>query len=163
MRMKTRSASAIFLSICCIALGAADVAQAADAKPAAATRTKVASAVMSKEELGKCLDQKESVRSESEGLDKERASLATATAALEKRSTDLSDRLALLDRTSASAVDAHNAEVAERETAVDALKARIDAFNSRTVVVREHQQAFEKSCGNKLYEVRDENAIRKAK
>lgn len=161
--MLIRTTSALNLAICCTVMSFVHAAQAVDKKPVVAPRAKAASAVMSKEELRQCLDQKEAVRVEGEGLDKDRASLATSKTALEKRSTELSERFELIDRTSASAVDAHNAEVAEREKAVDLFQTQIAAFNSRVVIVRDHQQAFQETCGNKLYEVRDENAIRKAK
>ena len=160
--MNRRDPLRFVLKIVLIAAGGLPIAWAADPKPVPA-RPKAASAVMSKEELRQCLDQKESVRVETENLDKSRTALANAKVTIEKRSTELSERFVVLDRTSASAVDAHNADVAEREKSVDAFQRQVEGFNANVVSVREHQQAFEKACGNKLYEVRDENAIRKAK
>jgi hypothetical protein len=137
-------------------------AQAAD-KVAAPARAKAASAVLTKAELQACFDQQEGVRVATAEVERERASLEASKAQLVSRSNELTAKMDSVDATKPEAVDAYNAEVAEREKAVDALQARVSAFNVKAEALRARQAAYVQSCGNRVYEEKDANQLRKNK
>lgn len=164
--MNALSRPTVFSSSAFALLGllvAVSSAAAADKPVAAPTRAKSASAVLSKAELRACFDQRDSVRVGAADVARERTELEAGKAELVRKSTEIAARFAAIDQTDAAAVDAYNAEVAEREKAVDALQLRVAAFNEKAGTVAARRTAYVQSCGNRVYEEKDADQLRKNK
>lgn len=117
--------------------------------------------LLTRAELRECLSLQSRLRGLTEeivaaqsALDKEKSEVAQSGA-------ELKEALAALDRTSAPAVDAHNASVLEHEKRVDAYNAKTPAFNAAAAALQEQRAAFGKGCENRDFDEKDEIAIRK--
>jgi hypothetical protein len=117
--------------------------------------------LLTRGELRNCLATQDQVRQLGEGivatqtaLDKEKAEIARAGAAL-------AEQLATLDRTSADAVDAYNAGAQAHDRRIDAYNAQTPAFNAKVDALKEARAKFAGACENRDFDENDERAIRK--
>ena len=122
---------------------------------------KTSAPLLTRAELRECLKVQERVRLLGEdivlaqaALDKEKAAVAEATRLL-------SEQLAALDRTSAEAVNAYNADALAHDKRIDAYNAQTPGFNAKVEALQGVRAQFAKSCENRDFDEKDEIAIRK--
>ena len=114
-------------------------------------------------QLRSCLEQQGRLRSNVDETTKQQATLDANKAEIERLEAALKEELATLDRTSADAVAAYNAQVGKRDKAVDEYRDAVPAFNSRVEALKAEQAAFAKACEGRRYDESDEISIRKGK
>ncbi len=119
--------------------------------------------ILTPDQLKECVDRKAGVQARVEAAGRAKAALAGEKAELERNGTALADALATLDRTSADAVGAHNARVAERDATLDAYKGKVDAYNAQADSVNAAQEEYLKACADRRYDDRDLDDIKRQK
>ena len=119
--------------------------------------------LMTRAELRECLATQERTRNQATELNAEQEKLTAEKATLLKRREDLKERVATLDRTSAEAVGAYNADVTSNEDAVNAWLTRSEDFNKRAQAAQATRTDYVNQCENRRYDERDETAIRNGK
>ncbi len=130
-------------------VGAAEKARAATAPTPAEQR------VLSPAQLKDCNDQEARVQALTNAAMKSKAEIAAEKAEIDRTGTAITGDLATLDRTSADAVDAHNAKAEMRDKRIDAYQARVAAFNTDADGLQEKRAAYVKACDRRRYDERD--------
>jgi hypothetical protein len=161
---RMRPARAASLLCCAVALVAAGAGQAADKpKEGAFGKPKPGSLLLSRSELRECLAQKERIRVQTDELLKAQGQMGRDKEEIVRRSAELKDKLTSIDRSSQEAVDQYNAEAAERDKLIDAYEKATPGFNAKVDVLDEQRQKFIKSCDNRRYDEKDEQALQRGK
>ena len=111
--------------------------------------------VLTPAQLKECNDQEARVRALTDAALKAKAEVAADKAEIDRTGTVITEELATLDRTSADAVDAHNAKAEERDKRVDAYQARVTTFNADAESLQEKRAAYVKACDRRRYDERD--------
>ena len=150
------------LTICVVASGLLAVASAAEKKPAAAPAAPK-TARLTPEQLRDCENQKEKLAKDTDAVLKAKAALDAEKAEIDRSGKALAEQATTLDRTSADAVTAYNAQVLERNGRIDAYQARAATYNTDAENVLSLKEAREKSCANRRYDERDLSDIQKKK
>ena len=75
----------------------------------------------------------------------------------------MKEQLATLDRTSADAVAAYNAQAAARDKMIDQYQEGVPLHNTEVEALKADRAAHAKACENKRYDEADEMMIRKGK
>ena len=133
------------------------------AKQASFGKGKPEGPLLSRAQLRECLAQQGRVRTMSESAMKLQTTLEAEKGEISRLGVVLTDKLAALDRTSAEAVQAYNAEAAARDALIDAYNARTPGFNTQVDALQAEREAFTKNCENRNYDEEDEFAIRAGK
>jgi len=146
------------------ALVMAPASRAADkpreTKPTAAKPTPL---LLSPAQLRECLAQQQSLRSRSDETERKQAALTANKAEIDRLGTTLKAQLETLDRTSADAIAAYNAQAAARDKMIDQYQEGVPAYNTEVETLKADRAAYAKACENKRYEENDEIMIRKGK
>lgn len=147
-----------------VAVGIALPGQAAD-KPREASfgSAKPGGKLLTPAELRNCLQQQDKLRTSTDEMSKEQGALAANKAEIDRLGVALKDQATTLDRTSADAVAAYNAQVDARDKMIDAYQGGVPAFNAKAEALKTDQAAFAKACENRRYDEADEADIRKGK
>lgn len=119
--------------------------------------------LLTRAQLRDCLTQQDRVKAQGDEALKLRTRIEAEQADLVARGAQLKEQLAALDRSSQEAVDAYNAQAAERDKAIDALEERTTAYNARVEALQAEKATFAKACDNRRYDERDETDIRAGK
>jgi hypothetical protein len=114
-------------------------------------------------ELRDCLDRQERVRAGTEETTRQQAKLAADKAEIDRLGVVLKEQIAVIDRKSASAVEAYNAQVETRDKMIDDYQEAVPGFNGKVEALKAEQAAFAKACENRRYDEADEIAVRKGK
>jgi len=130
-------------------------AAAAEKARAATAVTPPEQRVLSPAQLKDCNDQEARVQSLTDAALKLKAEIAAEKVEIDRTGTAITDDLATLDRTSADAVDAHNAKAEMRDKRIDAYQARVAAFNTDADGLQERRAAYVKACDRRRYDERD--------
>ena len=155
-------AAASFTLVLAAAL-AASSGLAADRKEKTFGKSKPGSLLMTGPQLKDCLARQDRVHAATEETTKLQAGLTAERAEIDRRGTALKEQLILLDRKSASAVEAYNSDAQERDRLVDAYEAKVPAFNAKVEALKADQAAFAQACEGRRYDEAEEMAIRKGK
>ena len=146
------------------ALVMAPASRAADkpreTKPTAAKPTP---SLLSPAQVRDCLAQQQSLRSRADEAERKQAALTASKAEIDRLGTTLKEQLGTLDRTSADAVAAYNAQAATRDKMIDQYQEGVPAFNNEVEALKTDRAAHAKNCENKRYDENDEIMIRKGK
>ena len=147
-----------------VAIAGAPASRAADkpreSKPASVKATPL---LLSPAQLRECLTQQQSLRSRSDETERRQTALNANKAEIDRLGTTLKEKLETLDRTSADAVEAYNAQVATRDKMIDEYQQGVPAFNTEVETLKADRAAYAKTCENKRYDENDEIMIRKGK
>jgi hypothetical protein len=158
-----RPARVVFALCCASALLALPAVHAAEKKePAAKTKPAPAAPkplLLSRAELRECMAQKERIRVQHEETARLKEQLIKDKDEITRLGEALKEKLVTLDRTSADAVTAYNAEAAARDKLIDAYEAATPAFNNKADALGAERGAYAKACENKRYDEKDEQAI----
>jgi len=119
--------------------------------------------VMTPAQLKECVDQKAAANKKVDAAQVAKDKLAADKAEIERSGKELDESLAALDRTSAEAVNAHNAKVEERDASITAYQGRVAAFNEQAESANAAQDAYVKSCAERRYDDRDLDDIKRKK
>ena len=111
--------------------------------------------VLSPAQLKECNEQEARVRALTDAAVKSKAEIAAEKAEIDRSGTAITDELASLDRTSAEAVDGHNAKAEMRDKRIDAYQARVAAFNTDAEGLQEKRAVYVKACDKRRYDERD--------
>jgi hypothetical protein len=147
----------------CIAIGtvlAATLVHAAD-KTSSFGKGKPGGVLLTRAELRECLAQQGRVRALTDETVGVQAALEKDKAEIARLDAELVERLAVLDRTNADAVDGYNAQVQVRDRLIEAYNARTPAYNAKVDALRSGREKFAKACENRDFDEKDEIAIRK--
>ncbi|MEP7058670.1 MAG: hypothetical protein ABI809_12955 [Caldimonas sp.] len=160
-RNARRIAGAVFVAA---GLGAAMQVAAAD-KPREASfgKAKPGGLLLTPAQLRACLDQQEQLHTRTAETVKDHAAFSADKVEIERLTAALKEQAVTLDRTSADAVAAYNAQVETRDKLLDKYQGGVPAFNEKAEALKAEQAAFAKACENRRYEENDEIAIRKGK
>jgi hypothetical protein len=148
------------LTACLLAAGAA---HAADKTKKEGSFGKGGGAMLTKEQLRACMNQKARLAQQDDELAKEQSALAAAKGEVTRSGEALKAQLDTLDRTNAEAVAGYNDQAQARDKQIDDYQARVSAFNARVDAGRAEREAFGKGCDNRRYLEDDEIAIKKGK
>jgi hypothetical protein len=152
-------AVALVLSLC-LAAGATGAAEKAR-KPAASKGPE--DRVLSPAQLKECVDQKARLQTQTDAALKAKADLATQKSEIDTTGTALADAVVGLDRTSAEAVNEHNAKVDQRTLLVDAYQAGVTAYNNQAESITASRAAYAKACESRRYDDRDMADLKRKK
>jgi hypothetical protein len=159
--------TALVLMATLVAAGGLQAADKPQAKPqpksASFGKGKADGPLLTRAQLRECLAQQGRVRTMSEATMKLQTALDADKAEITRLGTVLTDKLAALDRTSAEAVQAYNAEALARDQLIDAYNARTPEFNTKVDALQTERDAFTKNCENRNYDEDDEFAIKAGK
>lgn len=136
-------------------------AAAEPARPGSFGKGKSNRPLLTRAELRDCLATQDQVRQLSERVVADQAALDKEKAALLQAGTALAERLAALDRTSAEAVNAYNADAQAHDQRINAYNAGTPAFNAQVEALKAARAKFAGSCENRDFDEKDEIAIRK--
>lgn len=146
--------------------GCTALAGAAD-KPrqASAAKGKTASQppLLTQAQLRDCLAKQEQLRGHTQETARQQAAMAASKAEIDRLGAALKEQMATLDRTSAEAVAAYNAQAEGRDKQIDEYQEAVPAFNAKVEALKAEQAAYSKSCESRRYDEDDEIAIRKGK
>jgi hypothetical protein len=143
-----------FVVVACLL--AAGLAQGAD-KPAPKTP------ILTPAQLRECLAQKDRLHAQTEDALKDKAAIEADKAEIERSGSALGGEVTTLDRTSASAVEAYNGKVGERDKLIEGFQAKVAAYNLKAVAVQSTKAAYEKTCEARRYDERDLPATKSKK
>ena len=118
-------------------------------KPAAAKPTP---SLLSPAQVRECLAQQQSLRSRADEAERKQAALTASKAEIDRLGTTLKEQLGTLDRTSADAVAAYNAQAATRDKMIDQYQEGVPAFNNEVEALKADRAAHAKNCENKRYD-----------
>ncbi|HZV93002.1 MAG TPA: hypothetical protein VFF72_07275 [Caldimonas sp.] len=116
--------------------------------------------ILTPAQLRACVAQKDDLHAKTDEALKDKNVIGAEKAEIERSAAALGGEVATLDRTSASAVDAYNGKVAERDRRIDAYQAHVDAYNDKAKALQSLQDAYSRACENRRY---DENDLPGAK
>lgn len=116
--------------------------------------------LLTRAELRDCMAQQERLRSHHEPNLQQQAALDRDKAELELQGAALQAQLATLDRTSADAVAAYNAQAQARDQRVDAYNAARPIFNQSVEAVQAERTRYAEKCGDRRFDEKDEAAIK---
>ena len=119
--------------------------------------------VMTPAQLKECVEQKAAAGKKVDAARAVKEKLAADKAEVERSGKALDESLAALDRTSADAVNAHNAKVEERDASITAYQGRVVAFNEQAESANAAQDAYVESCAERRYDDRDLDDIKRKK
>jgi hypothetical protein len=119
--------------------------------------------VLTPAQLKACVAQKERLQAQTDSALKDKATIEEERAELARVEAVLAAEQAGVDRESAEAVDAFNAKVQAKAARAQALETRIDAFNARAEGLRSTQDGYRRSCGNRRYDERDLDDLKRVK
>lgn len=111
--------------------------------------------VLTSAQLKDCNEQEARVQALTDAAVKSKAEIAAEKAEIDRSGTAITDELATLDRTSADAVDGHNAKAAMRDKRIDAYQARVAVFNTDADSLQEKRANYVKACDKRRYDERD--------
>lgn len=169
--MLPTTATTLFSSFCLrratavavLAVVASASALAADKPAKGAVSKGPADRVLTPAQLKECVDQKAASNRKVDAAQAVKDKLAVDKAEIDRSAKALDESLAALDRTSAEAVNAHNAKVEERDAAITAYQGRVAAFNDQAEGANAAQEAYLKSCADRRYDDRDLDDIKRKK
>jgi hypothetical protein len=146
-------------------LAALPAAHAAEKAPARAASVPAAKpgALLTPAQLQECVNRKERLQAQTDDALKDKAAIEADKAEIARSGTSLAEELTALDRTSEAAVDAYNAKVEQRDKLIDTYQARVTAYNRKAETVKATQDGYEETCGNRRYDERDLNDIKRKK
>jgi hypothetical protein len=119
--------------------------------------------LLSPAQLRDCLAQQQALRSRSDETERKQAALTASKAEIDRLGTTLKQQLDTLDRTSADAIAAYNAQAAARDKMIDQYQEGVPAYNTEVETLKADRAAYAKACENKRYDENDEIMIRKGK
>ena len=155
---------AVSLSLSLLAgLAAIPMVQAAEKAPARAAPAAKPDAILTPAQLQECVNRKERLQAQTDDALKDKAAIEADKAEIARSGTSLAEELTTLDRTSEDAVGAYNAKVEQRDKLIDTYQARVNAYNAKAEAVKATQDGYDKSCGNRRYDDRDLNDIKRKK
>lgn len=143
-----------------VAASGAGAAQPARKEAAAAP---AGSPLLTPAQLRECMVQKGRLHSQTDDALKDKAAIEADKAEIGRIGTSLGEQLATLDRTSAEAVDAHNAKVEERDRLIDGYQAKVTTYNVKAEEVKATKEGYEKSCERRRYDERDLSELKRKK
>ena len=146
-----------------VTVSLAGVAVAADTAPKASADKAAPGRVLTPAQLRDCVAQKERLHKLSDTALKDKADIAADKAEIDRGGVGLKEQAAVLDRTSAEAIEAYNAKVDARDKLIDSYQDKVTAYNKEAEDVRATKDAYEKSCENRLYDERDLKDIQRKK
>ena len=135
----------------------------AAAKPKEAPAAKPKAPILSQAELRECFAQRDRIRAQHEETLRMKEQIGKDKDDIIKLGDTLKEKLATLDRTSAEAVAAYNAETAAREKQIDTYEVSTKAFNAKVDALAAERDSFTKNCENKRFDEADEQAIKRGK
>jgi hypothetical protein len=142
---------------------AAPAAGPAREAPPAKAKAPAGPLLLTPAQLRECLDRQQRLRASSDQSVKEQADLKASKAEIDRLGVVLKEQLETLDRTSADAVAAYNAQVDARDKLIDTYQESVPAFNTKVEALKAEQAAYSKACENRRYDEADEISIRKGK
>ncbi len=151
----TSRAFAPSIAVCIALCGLAGAATGAEKARSATAPKPPEERVLTPEQLKACIDRKARLRAQTDGALKAKAEIAAEKDEIDRTGIAITDELAGLDRTSADAVDAHNAKVDARDKRIDAYQARVTTFNTEAESVRANRESYAAGCENRRYDERD--------
>lgn len=160
MPASTLAASTFLRTLFACVLLATMAAHAAD-KPA--TKGKGSGPLLTRAELRECMARPPRLAAESEELRKQQAANDADKLQIVQQGDALKEQLATLDRTSAEAVAAYNEKAQARDARVDAYNAANAALNTRVEALQAKRSAYIADCQNRIYDEKDEIAIKNGK
>lgn len=150
--------TSLLVALGLIHLGAA---AAEPARPGSFGKGKSNRPLLTRAELRDCLATQDRVRQLGERIVADQTALDKEKSAITQNGTALAERLAALDRTSADAVNAYNADAQAHDQRVNAYNASTPAFNAQVDALKEARAKFAGSCENRDFDEKDEIAIRR--
>ena len=120
-------------------------------------------AILTPEQVRECENRKERLRAQTDDALKDKAAIDAEQAEIARTGTRLDEELATLDRANEAAVDAHNDKVRQRNQQIDGFQSRAAAYNAKAEAVKSTKEGYEKSCGNRRYDERDLNDLKRKK
>ena len=161
--MRAMKIKTVFAALLSLALIAATSGFAAEKPKKEGAFGKGGGAMLSKEQLRACMNQKTRAAQLDDELGKEQAALGGVKDELARTGEALKLRLEALDRTDAEAVTTYNDESKARDQQIDDYQARVTAFNTRVEAMHGEREAYAKACENRRYLEEDEIAIKRGK
>jgi hypothetical protein len=159
--------AARWLLAACLAGLAALPAHAADqpAKKKEVTlgKAKPGLPMLTKEQLRSCLSRNDSIKGRMAAVLPEQAALKKEGDDLAQAGQALNADRATLDSTKEDVVKGFNERVVEREKAVEAYKARSEAYNAKVDALQADKTAYLNDCDGRTYFEDEEAQIRKGK
>jgi len=111
-----------------------------------------------------CIAQRDKLHAQTADTLKDKGSIDTDKAEIGRFGDELGTNVATLDRTSASAVDAYNGKVGERDKMIEAYQAKVASFNVKVEALKAAEDAYAKSsCENRLYDANQLKDIQRKK
>lgn len=148
------SFAASFVAFVVVAAASAGAVHGAE-KSRTAPAVKSTDRILTPAQLRECLVQKDQLRAQTDAALKDKADLATEKAEIDRSGSAIGEELASLDRTSAEAVEGHNAKVGVRDRLIEAYQAKVTAYNTRAEALQAAREPYEKACENRRYDDRD--------
>jgi hypothetical protein len=100
-----------------------------------------------------CIAQRDKLHAQKADVLKDKGPIDADKAEIGRFGDALGTEVATLDRTSASAVDAYNGKVGERDKMIEAYQAKVASFNTKVEALKAAEDAYtESSCENRLYD-----------
>lgn len=161
--MRTPTLTGALLMTLTLLVAAAGHATDKPKKQGALGTGKATGAYLTRDQLRDCLRQHDRAAHEDADLKQEQAALADAKAQIARSGDALKLQLDVVDRASADAVAAYNAQAQARDKEIDDYQARVTAFNARVDARQAERDAYAKNCDNRRYFEEDEIAIKKGK
>ena len=107
--------------------------------------------ILTRNQLRECLAQQDRLHTEETDIVAQQRDMDADKAEITQQGQALQAELAVLDRTSASGVQAYNARAVEHERRIDAYNARSKPFNERVEALKTQRAGWAKECSNRRY------------
>jgi hypothetical protein len=119
--------------------------------------------ILTPAQLRECVAQKDKLHAQTDDALKDKASIEADKTEIERSASALGTEVTTLDRTSASAVDAYNGKVGERDKVIENYQSKVAAYNVKAETVKATKGAYEKSCELRRYDERDLTDVKRKK
>jgi hypothetical protein len=145
------------------ALGSAPALAAEKVREGSFGKAKAGTPLLTRAQLRDCLAQQERLRTTTDEMARQQAALNADKAEIDRVGVVLKEQMATLDRTSAEAVAAFNAQAEARDRMIDTYQDAVPAFNTKVEALKADKAGFAGSCETRRYDEADELQIRRGK
>jgi len=119
--------------------------------------------LLTRDELRQCMALHDRTRTQRDEITRLQQQIAQDKDEIMRRGDALKEQMIWLDRYSEPAVAQYSEQALARDKMIDAYEARVAAHNAQADALKNDSAAFAKSCENRRYDEKDEQAIQKGK
>ena len=131
----------------------------AAASEAALARGNAASAVLTREQLRRCMAEQQRLSAETDAIAATQHALEGDRAEIVRLAGELKARAAVLDRTDSGAVEAYNAQAEARNALIGRYDAATARTNARVEALEPARLAWSRDCAERAFRQQDRDAI----